>query len=228
MGATRPLSGGADTRRKPPERSRTRPRYRTSLPPMLSRELTLGRARLVRRRRRRGWPQSGTTGRRGDPGTTYERRRASHATPRNGCCCGPSSWADGELLSSFLQATGTDYVQDKVFDRDFRVILNCQSESSRIRRIPIEYVLEIPCIMHDASNRCPSAGTVPPSAIGDGIAPRRQAGRCGRFRAHLLPLHPAPAFDAVAAALAAAIAALRVKLWGRGACASASSLHRRQ
>ena len=49
-----------------------------------------------------------------------------------------------------LQATRTDYVQDKVFDRDFRVILNCQSESSRIRRIPIEYVLEIPCIMHDA------------------------------------------------------------------------------
>ena len=50
-----------------------------------------------------------------------------------------------------LQATRTDYVQDKVFDRDFRVILNCQSEPSRIRRIPIEYVLEIPCIMHDAS-----------------------------------------------------------------------------
>ena len=45
-----------------------------------------------------------------------------------------------------LQATGTDYVQDKVFDRDFRVILNCQSESSRIRRIPIEYVSEIPCM----------------------------------------------------------------------------------
>ena len=42
------------------------------------------------------------------------------------------------------QATGTEYVQDKVSDREFPVILKCESEFSRIRRVPIEYVLEFP------------------------------------------------------------------------------------
>ena len=45
-----------------------------------------------------------------------------------------------------VQATGTENVQDKVSDWELPMILNCESESSRIRRIPIEYVSEIPCM----------------------------------------------------------------------------------
>ena len=52
----------------------------------------------------------------------------------------------GELLSPRVQATGTENVQDKVSDWELPMILNCESESSRIRRIPIEYVSEIPCM----------------------------------------------------------------------------------
>ena len=43
-----------------------------------------------------------------------------------------------------VQATGTENVQDKVSDREFPMILNCESEISRIRRVPVEYVIEIP------------------------------------------------------------------------------------
>ena len=43
-----------------------------------------------------------------------------------------------------VQATGTENVQDKVSDREFPMILNCESEFSRIRRVPVEYGLEIP------------------------------------------------------------------------------------
>ena len=51
-----------------------------------------------------------------------------------------TSRADGELLSPIHRFTGTDYVSD----REFPVILKCESEFSRIRRVPIEYVLEFP------------------------------------------------------------------------------------
>ena len=46
-----------------------------------------------------------------------------------------------------VQATGTENVQDKVSDWEFPMILNCESDFSRIRRVPLEYVLEIPCMI---------------------------------------------------------------------------------
>ena len=47
------------------------------------------------------------------------------------------------------QCTGYQYreVKDKVSDREFPMILNCESDFSRIRRVPLEYVLEIPCMI---------------------------------------------------------------------------------
>ena len=45
-----------------------------------------------------------------------------------------------------VQATSTENVQDMVSDWEFPMILNCESEFSRIRRVPIKYVLEIPCV----------------------------------------------------------------------------------
>ena len=45
-----------------------------------------------------------------------------------------------------VQATGTDNVQDKVSDWEFPMILNCESEFSRTRRVPVEYVFENLCM----------------------------------------------------------------------------------
>ena len=53
----------------------------------------------------------------------------------------------GERISVLnVQATSTVNVQDKVSDWELPMILDCESEFSRIRRVPVEYVLEIPCM----------------------------------------------------------------------------------
>ena len=45
-----------------------------------------------------------------------------------------------------VQATSTENVQDKVSDWEFPMIMNCESDFSKIRRVLVEYVLEIHCM----------------------------------------------------------------------------------